>query len=107
MNKTNMIPAQMMAVVTTGNGSFDKLEYKKVNTPNPNNNEVLVKVLAAGINNTEINTRLVWYSSSGKTGTDDLNNEIEKGSSDSLNAGWNGSTQFPLIQGTSEIITII
>ena len=64
MKKNNMIPAQMMAVVTTGNGGFDKLEYKKVNTPNPNNNEVLVKVLAAGINNTEINTRLGWYSSS-------------------------------------------
>ena len=100
MNKTNMIPAQMMAVVTTDNGGFDKLEYKKVNIPNPNNNEVLVKVLAAGMNNTEINTRLGWYSSSIKTGTDDLNNEIVEGSSGSLNAGWDGSTQFPLIQGT-------
>ena len=56
------------------------LEFKKVNTPNPNDNEVLVKVLAAGMNNTEINTRLGWYSSSIKTGTDDLNNEIEEGS---------------------------
>ena len=42
MNKKNIIPGQMMAVVTTGNGSFDKLEYKKVKTPNLNNNEVLV-----------------------------------------------------------------
>ena len=90
----------MMAVVTKGNGGFDKLEYKKVITPNPNKNEVLVKVLAAGMNNTEINTRLGWYSSSVNTGTDVLNNEIEEGSSGSLNAGWNGSTQFPLIQGT-------
>jgi len=100
MNKKYIIPDHMMAVVTKGNGGFDKLEYKKVITPNPNKNEVLVKVLAAGMNNTEINTRLGWYSSSVNTGTDVLNNEIEEGSSGSLNAGWNGSTQFPLIQGT-------
>ena len=56
------LPNKMMAVVTTGNGGYEKLEYKKVKTPIPNKNEVLVKVLAAGMNNTEINTRLGWYS---------------------------------------------
>ncbi|MEY3581306.1 MAG: Adh2 [Actinomycetota bacterium] len=40
--------------------------------------EVLIKVLAAGVNNTEINTRLGWYSG----------------------GGWHIPTPFPFIQGT-------
>jgi len=40
--------------------------------------EVLVKVLAAGVNNTEINTRIGWYSG----------------------GGWHIPTPFPFIQGT-------
>ena len=54
----------MMAVVTTGNGGYDKLDYRAVPIPEPRSGEVLLRVLAAGINNTEINTRLGWYSSS-------------------------------------------
>ena len=54
------IPEKMMAVVTTGNGGYDKLEYKEVPTPKPEAGEVLIQVLAAGVNNTEINTRLGW-----------------------------------------------
>ncbi len=52
------------AVVTTGNGGYDKLEYGDVPIPTLGPGEVLSKVLAAGVNNTEINTRLGWYSSS-------------------------------------------
>jgi len=40
--------------------------------------EVLIKVLAAGVNNTEINTRLGWYAG----------------------GGWHIPTPFPFIQGT-------
>ena len=54
----------MKAVVTTGNGGYDKLVYRDVPVPIPGPGEVLIKVLAAGVNNTEINTRLGWYSSS-------------------------------------------
>ena len=54
-------PANMMAVVTTGHGGYEKLEYKSVPTPVPAAGEVLLQVLAAGVNNTEINTRLGWY----------------------------------------------
>ena len=59
-----MRPDEMMAVVTTGNGGYDKLEYRKVPVPSPGAGGVLLRVLAAGVNNTEINTRLGWYSSS-------------------------------------------
>ena len=99
MKNERHIPEYMNAVVTTGNGGYEKLLYKKVKTPIPNDDEVLVKVLAAGMNNTEINTRLGWYSSNIKVGTDQLNIKIEKGGS-IKNAGWNGTTSFPLIQGT-------
>ena len=58
----------MKAVVTTGNGGYDKLDYRDVPVPRPGPGEVLLKVLAAGVNNTEINTRLGWYSASVDSG---------------------------------------
>ena len=90
----------MMAVVTTGNGGYDKLVYKKVPVPVPGPDEVLLQVLAAGVNNTEINTRLGWYSSSVTDGTDttaDVQGERPEQKSD---GGWNEATPFPFIQGT-------
>ena len=87
----------MMAVVTTGNGGFDRLEYREVPRPVPDGGEVLVRVLAAGVNNTEINTRLGWYSSSVREGTAGASDEAPARSDD---GGWNGATPFPLIQGT-------
>ena len=59
----------MKAVVTTGNGGYEKLVYFDVPMPVVGAGEVLLQVLAAGVNNTEINTRLGWYSSSVITGT--------------------------------------
>jgi len=61
--------ATMMAVVTTGVGDYDRLVVREVPVPEPAEGEVLLQVLAAGMNNTEINTRLGWYSSSVRTGT--------------------------------------
>ena len=46
MSQNFDIPKQMFAIVTTGNGGFDKLSHKIVDTPEINKNEVLVKVLA-------------------------------------------------------------
>ena len=67
-----MIQQTMKAVVTTGNGGYDKLVYKDVPVPDIGQGEVLVKVLAAGMNNTEINTRLGWYSSSVDSSTNEV-----------------------------------
>jgi NADPH:quinone reductase-like Zn-dependent oxidoreductase len=89
----------MKAVVTTGNGGYDRLEYMNVPVPKLQAGEVLIEVLAAGVNNTEINTRLGWYSSSVTASTGDAvessspTNSIDDG-------GWNETTPFPLIQGT-------
>lgn len=92
----------MKAVVTTGNGGYEKLEYRDVPIPKLGSKEVLLQVLSAGVNNTEINTRLGWYSSSVKTGTETLaTGEKEKQEAAAKgDGGWNEATPFPFIQGT-------
>jgi len=92
--------ATMKAVVTTGNGGYEKLEYRDVPVPALASGEVLLQVLAAGVNNTEINTRLGWYSSEVTTGTEALSaGETEKAKA-KADGGWNEATPFPFIQGT-------
>ena len=89
----------MQAVVTTGNGGYERLEYREVPVPEPGPGEVLLRVLAAGVNNTEINTRLGWYSSSVTGGTEQA--AASESADDNLeDGGWNQSTPFPFIQGT-------
>lgn len=90
----------MKAVVTTGNGGYDKLVYRDVPVPVPGPGEVLLKVLAAGVNNTEINTRLGWYSASVTTSTETAAAAGERGASARQDGGWDKPTPFPFIQGT-------
>ncbi|MGX6648453.1 alcohol dehydrogenase family protein [Maricaulaceae bacterium MS644] len=95
---------QMWAVVTTGTGGYDKLEYRLAPRPVPGPGEVLLKVLAAGVNNTEINTRLGWYSSSVTQGTQATSDDGER-----PDGGWNAATPFPFIQGTDccgEVVSV-
>ena len=77
----------MTAVLLTDHGGIEKLEYRSdVEVPIPKEDEVLINVKAAGINNTDINTRIGWYS---------------KSSAEKCNDGsWSGnSLNFPIIQG--------
>jgi NADPH:quinone reductase-like Zn-dependent oxidoreductase len=90
----------MKAVVTTGHGGYDKLEYRDVPVPSPAPGEVLLQVLAAGANNTEINTRLGWYSSTVTTSTETAADSEEKEAVAKPDGGWSEATPFPLIQGT-------
>jgi alcohol dehydrogenase len=90
----------MKAIVTTGNGGYDHLVYKEVPIPEILADEVLIKVLAAGINNTEINTRLGWYSSSINSSTNEISNTKKNLTLPKNDGGWNEQTPFPLIQGT-------
>lgn len=92
--------AAMWAVVTTGNGGYDKLEYRQVARPVAGPGEVLLQVLAAGVNNTEINTRLGWYSSSVTESTDATSVEQSDKAEQKVDGGWNAATPFPFIQGT-------
>ncbi len=53
----------MDAVLLLGHGGPEMLEYRHdVPIPEPGGGEVLIAVRAAGINNTDINTRIGWYS---------------------------------------------
>ncbi|WP_348646252.1 alcohol dehydrogenase family protein [Pseudohalocynthiibacter sp. F2068] len=97
---TTHCSSTMLAVVTTGNGGYDKLVYGEVPVPSLEPGEVLLKVLAAGVNNTEINTRLGWYSSSVATGTEDAARSAEEDPAEKVDGGWNEATPFPFIQGT-------
>ena len=90
----------MKAVITTGNGGYDKLVYCDVPLPVVGAGEVLLQVLAAGVNNTEINTRLGWYSSSVVTGTNTVASDKPQSELQKSDGGWNIATPFPFIQGT-------
>lgn len=96
----NSVAKSMKAVVTTGNGGYEKLEYGVVPVPELGAGEVLLRVLAAGINNTEINTRLGWYSSNVTGDTASTAADQAKNAEHRSDGGWNEATPFPLIQGT-------
>ena len=96
----------MRAVLTTGHGGFEVLEFRNdIKVPEPKPDQVLIKVLAAGINNTDINTRTAWYS---KSVTGETNSEDSKGLDD--DGGWAGEAlSFPIIQGADccgEIVAV-
>ncbi len=90
----------MKAVVTMGNGGYDQLVFCDVARPVPGPTEVLVEVRAAGMNNTEINTRLGWYSSSVRKSTEDAAEAEQVKPTRKADGGWNAATPFPFIQGT-------
>jgi NADPH:quinone reductase-like Zn-dependent oxidoreductase len=95
-------PRAMKAAVTTGLGGLGVLDYRDVPVPRPGPGEVLLQVLAAGVNNTDINTRLGWYSASVHDGTVGASEASPHDEAAVLRAdgGWSEPTPFPLIQGT-------
>ena len=94
------IPKKMSGVYLTGHGGLEKLVYKEdIPVPTPKSGEVLIEVKGAGVNNTDINTRLGWYS---KKVTSDTSAGGEEGlvAVNSEDASWTGAPlQFPRIQG--------
>ncbi len=90
----------MKAVVTSGIGGYDRLEYRDVPIPVPKRDEVLLQVLAAGVNNTEINTRVGWYTPDVTEGTAAAVRATGLKVSGQPVSGWSGATPFPLVQGT-------
>ena len=90
----------MRGVYLTGNGGLDKLVYRDdIPVPVPQADEVLVKVGACGMNNTDINTRIAWYSKSVTSGTGPGASEgFAQAQSDDSTWASSGLT-FPRIQG--------
>ncbi len=94
-----VLPNTMAAVLLTGHGGLDKLEYRSdVAVPRPRAGEVLIEVAAAGVNNTDVNTRIGWYS---KTVTSETGSGATTGfASVGEDASWSGAQlSFPRIQG--------
>ena len=88
-----MVDEVMLAAVLTGHGNFDKLEIRHDwPVPYPQRGEVLIRVAACGVNNTDINTRIGWYD-------DSFEEEADKMDADDLVGGWGGRLRFPRIQG--------
>lgn len=81
-----MIPATMKAMVLTGHGDIDKLEYQEVPTPSPAPGEVLVQITATAKNNTDRKAREGLY-------------PTKKGETTSFQMGGKPTLIFPRIQG--------
>ena len=92
----NEIPKVMKGVQLTGNGGPEKLSFRDdIPTPEINEEEVLIEVKACGMNNTDINTRVGWYSKSvaAATSNEGFSNIEDENT-------WGGeSLSFPRIQG--------
>ncbi|MEM9370591.1 MAG: alcohol dehydrogenase family protein [Pseudomonadota bacterium] len=91
------LPETMRAVVLTGHGDLDKLVYQTDwPTPKPGAGEVLIRVGACGMNNTDVNTRTAWYSK----GTTEATTGGSLEGIEEDDATWGGaSITFPRIQG--------
>ncbi|WP_254453072.1 alcohol dehydrogenase family protein [Ruegeria atlantica] len=91
------LPDKMKAMVTMGHGGLEQMVlHKDWPRPEPAAGEVLIKVAACGLNNTDVNTRSGWYS---KTVTDATTGGAfeEVGEEDPT---WGGNPiTFPRIQG--------
>ncbi|MBW4962581.1 alcohol dehydrogenase family protein [Sulfitobacter sp. CW3] len=80
------LPTKMSGGVLTGHGGPEKLQWRDdLPVPKPGARDVIVRVGAAAVNNTDINTRTAWYS---------------KSEADAEDASWSGKPlSFPRIQG--------
>ncbi|NNJ75241.1 MAG: zinc-binding dehydrogenase [Anderseniella sp.] len=99
------IPDKMKAFVLTGHGDMDKLVYH-TDWPVPvaGKGEVLIKVNACGLNNTDVNTRTAWYSK----GVSENTTGGAFDSADDDDATWGGAPiTFPRIQGADVCGTVV
>lgn len=101
------LPNTMKAMVTMGHGDLDQMVlHTDWPRPEPAADEVLIKVGACGMNNTDVNTRSGWYSKSVSEATtggafEDVGEE---------DPTWGGAPiRFPRIQGADvcgEIVAV-
>ena len=88
----------MQAILLVGHGGPDRLVHRSdIPRPRAGPGEVLIAVRVAGVNNTDINTRIGWYSPAFTGPT----SEEPTGPATTLDDGsWSGAAvEFPRIQG--------
>ncbi|MEP0944079.1 MAG: alcohol dehydrogenase family protein [Rhizobiaceae bacterium] len=94
----------MKAFVLTGHGELDQLVWhENWPRPEPGPDDVLIKVHACGLNNTDVNTRTGWYSKAVTDAT--TGGAYEK--VDDADPTWGGKAiQLPRIQGADAVGTV-
>jgi NADPH:quinone reductase-like Zn-dependent oxidoreductase len=93
------VPATMGAILTVGIGGFEQLVWRNdVAVPSASDGDVLIRVSAAAVNNTDINTRIGWYAKDITDATSATGEPTAASGRDDI--GWGGNVpQFPRIQG--------
>ena len=95
------LPTTMNAIVLTGHGGLDKLAWHEDwPAPAPGRGQVLIRVGACGLNNTDVNTRSGWYSKEvAEATTGDAYDRVA-----SEDPTWGGAPlTFPRIQGADAV----
>jgi len=98
------LPKTMNAMVTMGHGDLNQIVWQNNwPRPDPARDEVLIKVGACGLNNTDVNTRVGWYSKAVTGATD-----AAAGAPADEDPSWGGAPiAFPRIQGADACGTIV
>ena len=104
------IPDVMKAMVLKGHGGLDQLVWHDDwPVPQPKAGEVLIRVAACGLNNTDINTRSGWYSKEVKSGIDAGGAGGFDAADDDSGSWSSNAISFPRIQGadvTGHIVAV-
>ncbi|MGX5831792.1 alcohol dehydrogenase family protein [Mesorhizobium sp. 43Arga] len=107
------IPDRMRAVLLTGYGGVEKLEYRgDVPVPRPAEAEVLVRVGACGVNNTDVNLRTRWYDRAvNESVSEDVGirgvGAAAKSDADTEASWKEEAVRFPRIQGAAVVGRIV
>ncbi|MEM9631146.1 MAG: alcohol dehydrogenase family protein [Pseudomonadota bacterium] len=99
------IPETMKAIVLEGHGGLENLVWHEDwPTPRPGPGEVLIRIGACGLNNTDVNTRSGWYS---KTVSDATTGDAYQDVGDD-DPTWGGKPiTFPRIQGADAVGMVV
>ncbi|NET46656.1 alcohol dehydrogenase family protein [Okeania sp. SIO2B3] len=93
------------AVILTGFGGPEKLVYTQIPKPTPKPGEVLIKVGACSVNNTDINTRTGWYAA--EDNFQAILQDTKENNPNNTSCWTQNGTDFPRIQGADIVGKVI